>query len=323
MGILHVLTGPDHLSALATLSANTYNLEAFWYGVRWGIGHSFGLILVGSVLIMLDSLNRKNDNDDDPIGISEYFQNVCESLVGVFMIALGIYGLRSAFVKHRLERESEGETNNLSDEENRNGDLLSSLIKSDHGHASNALELSPNLDSPLDSTACDVYNGEASMSLAYVSYDAMGTTIRPTRKRETNVSDYIHNHHHHHDCCGDGDEDCCNCCPNLNIPKPLLSLGIGIIHGVAGPGGVLGVLPAVQLHNLALASIYLFTFCVVSTLTMGTYAALYGTFSSYISTGRETVTPFRVEIFSSGLSVFVGAMWLFLLSIGKLNDIFP
>ena len=82
MGILHVLTGPDHLSALATLSANTYNLEAFWYGVRWGIGHSFGLILVGSVLIMLDSLNRKNDNDDDPIGISEYFQNVCESLVG-------------------------------------------------------------------------------------------------------------------------------------------------------------------------------------------------------------------------------------------------
>ena len=72
-----------------------------------------------------------------------------------------------------------------------------------------------------------------------------------------------------------------------------------------------------------LASIYLLTFCAVSTLTMGTFAALYGTFSSYISAGSETVMTYKVEIFLSGLSVFVGVMWLFLLSIGRLHDIFP
>jgi len=42
MGILHVLTGPDHLSALATLSANVGQCRAFGLGVRWGLGHSAG-----------------------------------------------------------------------------------------------------------------------------------------------------------------------------------------------------------------------------------------------------------------------------------------
>lgn len=329
MGVIHVLTGPDHLSALATLSANIGNFEAFWYGVRWGIGHSIGLILVGSILIILDYSNQGNENDDDRIGISEYFKNFCESLVGVFMIALGLYGLRSAYKKHRLERDTGGIGNNIADEENNNDELSSSSINNgsdddnnnNNGHAGRgALELSLSSDAP---PAHNVHNGEASMSLADVSYDAMGTTIPQDRKREADASDYIHNHHHHHDCCGDGEDDCCNCCPNVNIPKPVLSLGIGIVHGVAGPGGVLGVLPAVQLHNGVLASIYLLTFCAVSTLTMGTFAALYGTSSSYISAGSETVMTYKVEIFSSGLSVFVGVMWLFLLSIGKLHDIFP
>ena len=300
MGVIHVLTGPDHLSALATLSANIGNFEAFWYGVRWGIDHSIGLILVGSILIILDYSNQGNENDDDRIGISEYFEIFCESLVGVFMIALGLYGLRSAYKKHRLERDTGGIENIITDEENNNDELLSSSINNggddddnnnNNGHAGRgALELSLSSDAP---PAHNVHNGEASMSLADVSYDAMGTTIPQDRKHEADVSDYIHNHHHHQ------------------------------VHGVAGPGGVLGVLPAVQLHNGVLASIYLLTFCAVSTLTMGTFAALYGTFSSYISAGSETVMTYKVEIFLSGLSVFVGVMWLFLLSIGRLHDIFP
>ena len=45
MGLVHVLTGPDHLSAVATLACgNSY--EAFWLGCRWGTGHSVGLFLV-------------------------------------------------------------------------------------------------------------------------------------------------------------------------------------------------------------------------------------------------------------------------------------
>ena len=42
MGLGHVLS-PDHLSALATLSAGG-GAEAFRLGVRWGLGHSIGMV---------------------------------------------------------------------------------------------------------------------------------------------------------------------------------------------------------------------------------------------------------------------------------------
>jgi hypothetical protein len=44
MGILHVLAGPDHLSALAALSVGS-SWRAVVLGVRWGIGHSLGRFL--------------------------------------------------------------------------------------------------------------------------------------------------------------------------------------------------------------------------------------------------------------------------------------
>ena len=39
----------------------------------------------------------------------------------------------------------------------------------------------------------------------------------------------------------------------------------GIDHGVGGLGGVLGVTPAVQLHDARLACVYLVTFCMAAT----------------------------------------------------------
>ena len=326
MGIVHVLAGPDHLSALATLSANIGNFQAFWYGVRWGLGHSIGLLLVGSVLVIIDfsTDDMDNDNDDEVIPISQYFESFCESIVGVFMILLGLHGLRSAHLKHRVGRDQgvEGSTS-IDDIENNDGHLFSSNRNSldDDVH----LELSPSANSKNDNNlntiteeettppALNVQNGEASLSLADI----------PLRKRKSpdlaatsNEAVLNHHHHHHH-------FDCCPCIDRLNFSKPILSLGIGIIHGIAGPGGVLGVIPAVQLHNWKLALVYLGTFCTSSTLVMGIYAALYGSCSAYISETNVSVMAYRMEVFSAGLSLFVGIMWLFLLSIGKLHAIFP
>ena len=42
LGMLHVLAGPDHLSALAALSVGN-SWRALTLGVRWGIGHSTGI----------------------------------------------------------------------------------------------------------------------------------------------------------------------------------------------------------------------------------------------------------------------------------------
>ena len=95
----------------------------------------------------------------------------------------------------------------------------------------------------------------------------------------------------------------------------------GIVHGLAGPGGVLGVIPAVQLHSARLATIYLGSFCASSTLTMGLFAMLYGTCSTHM--GRDAYREFVIECMSASLSILVGVAWLTLLSIGKLDDVFP
>jgi len=45
LGIVHVLTGADHMSALAQLSVGS-RVKGFWLGVRWGLGHSAGLLIM-------------------------------------------------------------------------------------------------------------------------------------------------------------------------------------------------------------------------------------------------------------------------------------
>jgi hypothetical protein len=65
--------------------------------------------------------------------------------------------------------------------------------------------------------------------------------------------------------------------------RKLLSFLVGILHGIAGPGGVLAVLPAVQLHDWRQGLFYLMFFSVASTLTMGFAAGLYGAMTSRLA----------------------------------------
>ena len=110
MGVVHVLTGPDHLSALATLSANVGNYHAFWYGVRWGVGHSIGLVVVGSFFIIISNVN----GDGDTVEVPESVEAICESFVGIFMFGVLIYSLatfRTTFYCENYDRDSGEELN--------------------------------------------------------------------------------------------------------------------------------------------------------------------------------------------------------------------
>jgi len=78
VGLFHVLARPDHLSALATLTAMHISDDHMWcysflLGITWGFGHSISTIIVGSIIITLE------------IDINDWWNIV----VGIVLLALG------------------------------------------------------------------------------------------------------------------------------------------------------------------------------------------------------------------------------------------
>jgi len=296
LGVVHVLTGPDHLSAIATLSASVGSMtDAFVLGVRWGIGHSTGLVLVGIVLILI---SHDEDRVQVPAGLTVFF----ESLVGVFMIVLGAYGMHRAWEK-RCKAYSAMPTN-----------ANDALVESPEEEGEPADE-----GAPTTNQAPEVVDAtHSSEEFRHNNFDVQNVIESDT----------------------DGDDESSNPGPYCALSRwnwlasrvqaRTMAVFAGIIHGLAGPGGVLGVIPAVELHSSKLAAIYLGTFCISSTLTMGAFSTLYMTCSSrLVAAGRHrsadaiTSREFWIESLSASLSILVGVAWLILLSIGKLEDVFP
>jgi sulfite exporter TauE/SafE len=96
-GSLHVLSGPDHLAAIAPLAIDVRR-RAWKTGFRWGIGHATGVLVVGLLSLLLRDLL--------PL---ERISNWSERLVGVLLIIIGFWGLRKAARIHVHEHEHDGE----------------------------------------------------------------------------------------------------------------------------------------------------------------------------------------------------------------------
>lgn len=83
-GFLHVLSGPDHLAAVAPLAVSAHR-RAWLAGVRWGLGHSAGVVLVGVLALALREVL--------PL---ERLSAWSERLVGVVLLGLGVWSARQA-----------------------------------------------------------------------------------------------------------------------------------------------------------------------------------------------------------------------------------
>lgn len=87
-GLIHVLSGPDHLAAVAPLAVEGKR-RAWATGFRWGLGHASGVVLVGVLSLLL--------RDVLPVDLISSWS---ERLVGVVLIGIGLWGFRQAFYQH-------------------------------------------------------------------------------------------------------------------------------------------------------------------------------------------------------------------------------
>jgi hypothetical protein len=84
-GLVHVLSGPDHLAAVAPL-AIADRRRGWIAGCTWGIGHTSGVITVAALAVLLRDLLPPID------AIAAW----SERLVGAALIAVGLWALRAA-----------------------------------------------------------------------------------------------------------------------------------------------------------------------------------------------------------------------------------
>jgi hypothetical protein len=83
-GLVHVLSGPDHLAAVAPLSADT-NRPQWRAGLQWGLGHTAGVMVIGLLLILFRQLL--------PI---ETISAYSERIVGLALLLVGAWGFMRA-----------------------------------------------------------------------------------------------------------------------------------------------------------------------------------------------------------------------------------
>ena len=95
-GFVHVLSGPDHLAAIAPYAVDRKS-GAWRVGFRWGLGHTAGVLGVGLVALLL--------RHKFSVGTASTWGERC---VGIMLLGIGIRGVSVALAR-RFEQEERGE----------------------------------------------------------------------------------------------------------------------------------------------------------------------------------------------------------------------
>lgn len=92
-GALHVVSGPDHLAALAPMAVDAPD-RAARLGFRWGLGHGLGALFLGLIGVVARHALEL-----------EAISSIAEFLVGFVLIGVGLWALRRVDAAHTHHHE--------------------------------------------------------------------------------------------------------------------------------------------------------------------------------------------------------------------------
>jgi len=230
-GAAHVVTGPDHLAAIAPIAVHS-PARGLRIGAWWGLGHGLGVLLAAGVaqlfreLVALDTLAAWS-----------------ERVVGVVLIVLGLWALRKA----------------------------SRLVVHSHDH------VHPHVHP-------HTHDGAPAQGASRHHNVLLG---RP------------HQHLHLHASARDHDA------PHAHARHMHASFWIGALHGSAGAGHLLGVVPTLALPPIE-AALYLVAYLVAAVASMAAVGFLLGRLSHVAGERRLRA----VLAIASVTTIGVGVWWL-------------
>ena len=84
-GLIHTISGPDHLAALAPIAAADHR-RAVRLGALWGLGHGLGVCALGGIGVLAKQTLAV-----------EWLSTWSEFLVGLVLIGVGVWAVRRSF----------------------------------------------------------------------------------------------------------------------------------------------------------------------------------------------------------------------------------
>jgi hypothetical protein len=243
-------------------------LRAGMLGVQWGIGHALGLALVCAVFFA----TRRRMNLDD-------FGNYADKAVGASMIALGLISLwhlrtwrtrrereRAHIVDERVAGAGDPEVHAE----------VPARCPSSQQPASSQQSAAPSRQSSPRSVALVLQAGSEEhaaahdMRLPHIhvpvgSSPSSSSPAKPASGRALVAAERFPSPD-----ASDADQS------STDESRRGWSMSIGLVHGVAGPSGILAVLPAVVLADAGKSAAYLVAFFAASATAMGAFAAIFG-----------------------------------------------
>ena len=254
-------------------------LRAGMLGVQWGIGHALGLALVCAVFFA----TRRRMNLDD-------FGDYADKAVGASMIALGLISLwhlrrwrtrrereRAHIVDERVAGAGDPEVHD--DVASASASQLAAASAPSRHHASPAhVALVLEAGSEEHAAAHDmrlphihVPRG-SSPSSPSSSPAKPASSQRAAAERVTSPGGAARFGEQKLE----ADDSKAEESSTDDKSRRGWSMSIGLVHGVAGPSGILAVLPAVVLADAGKSAAYLVAFFVASATAMGAFAAIFG-----------------------------------------------